>query len=46
MQAIPSVDIVPAMENEAIDCGIMLDPIWLSLAGRPGLLPRGDPDAR
>jgi NitT/TauT family transport system substrate-binding protein len=34
-QAIPSVDTVPAMENGAIDCGIILDPLWLTLQDNP-----------
>ncbi len=25
---IPSVDIIPALKNKAIDCGILLDPLW------------------
>lgn len=33
IQAIPSVDTVPAMKNGAIDCGIILDPLWTELAG-------------
>lgn len=32
IQAIPSVDTIPAMENGAIDCGIILDPLWTQLA--------------
>lgn len=35
IQSIPSVDTVPAMENKAIDCGIILDPLWTQLAGKP-----------
>jgi len=33
--AIPSVDTIPAMQNKAIDCGIILDPLWTQLADNP-----------
>lgn len=33
--AIPSVDTIPAMKNKAIDCGIILDPLWTELADDP-----------
>jgi NitT/TauT family transport system substrate-binding protein len=35
IQSIPSVDTVPALENKAIDCGIILDPLWTQLANNP-----------
>jgi NitT/TauT family transport system substrate-binding protein len=33
--AVPSVDTVAALENDAIDCGIILDPLWLQLKDDP-----------
>jgi NitT/TauT family transport system substrate-binding protein len=35
VQTIPSVDIIPALKNKAIDCGILLDPLWTQLANDP-----------
>lgn len=35
IQTIPSADTITAMENEAIDCGIILDPLWTQLADNP-----------
>jgi NitT/TauT family transport system substrate-binding protein len=32
IQSIPSVDTIPALQNKAIDCGIILDPLWTQLA--------------
>ena len=32
---IPSADIVTAMKNKAVDCGVLLDPIWLQVANDP-----------
>jgi NitT/TauT family transport system substrate-binding protein len=30
--AVPSTDILTAMQNKAVDCGILLDPIWTNVA--------------
>jgi NitT/TauT family transport system substrate-binding protein len=35
IQAIPSADTVTALENGGIDCGIILDPLWLQLQDKP-----------
>jgi NitT/TauT family transport system substrate-binding protein len=32
IQSIPSVDTIPALQNKAIDCGIVLDPLWTQIA--------------
>jgi NitT/TauT family transport system substrate-binding protein len=32
---IPSADIVTALKNKAVDCGVLLDPIWLQVASDP-----------
>ena len=32
---IPSADMVTAMKNKAVDCGVLLDPIWLQVANDP-----------
>jgi NitT/TauT family transport system substrate-binding protein len=32
IQSIPSVDTIPALQNGAIDCGIILDPLWTQIA--------------
>jgi len=32
---IPAADIVTALQNGAIDCGVLLDPTWLSVADDP-----------
>ena len=32
---IPSTDIVNALKNKAIDCGILLDPVWLQVSSDP-----------
>ena len=35
VQQIPSADTVTALQNGAIDCGILLDPLWLQVADDP-----------
>ena len=35
VQQIPSSDIVTALQNGAVDCGILLDPLWLQVADDP-----------
>jgi NitT/TauT family transport system substrate-binding protein len=35
VERIPSADTVTALENSAIDCGILLDPLWLQVANDP-----------
>jgi NitT/TauT family transport system substrate-binding protein len=35
IQAIPSAETVTALENGGIDCGIILDPLWLGLQDNP-----------
>jgi NitT/TauT family transport system substrate-binding protein len=35
IQRIPNTDILAALQNGAIDCGILLDPIWLQVAEDP-----------
>lgn len=35
VEQIPSADTPAALENKAIDCGIILDPLWLQLADKP-----------
>jgi NitT/TauT family transport system substrate-binding protein len=35
IQAIPSVDTIPALEGGGLDCGIILDPLWTQLADNP-----------
>lgn len=32
---VPSADMVTAMKNKAVDCGVLLDPIWLQVANDP-----------
>jgi NitT/TauT family transport system substrate-binding protein len=32
---VPSSDMLTALENEAIDCGIVLDPLWIEIADNP-----------
>ena len=36
IQQIPNADIVTALQNGAVDCGILLDPTWLQVADDPG----------
>jgi NitT/TauT family transport system substrate-binding protein len=36
IQAIPSAETVTALKNGGIDCGIVLDPLWLQLKDDPG----------
>jgi NitT/TauT family transport system substrate-binding protein len=35
IQAVPSVDTIPALEGGGLDCGIILDPLWTQLADNP-----------
>ncbi len=35
IEKIPSSDIVAALQNGAIDCGVLLDPLWLQVADSP-----------
>jgi NitT/TauT family transport system substrate-binding protein len=35
IQAVPSTDIVAALKNKAIDCGILLDPLWTQFKDDP-----------
>jgi len=35
IQTIPSTDMVQAMKNNALDCAILLDPLWLQVANDP-----------
>jgi NitT/TauT family transport system substrate-binding protein len=35
VQQIPSADTVTALQNNAIQCGILLDPLWLQVADDP-----------
>lgn len=35
VQTIPSTDMVQAMRNNALDCAILLDPLWLGVADDP-----------
>jgi NitT/TauT family transport system substrate-binding protein len=35
VQTIPSTDMVQAMKNKALDCAILLDPLWTSVATDP-----------
>ena len=35
IQQVPSADMLTALQNKAIDCGILLDPIWLQVANDP-----------
>jgi NitT/TauT family transport system substrate-binding protein len=35
IQRIPNTDILSALQNGAIDCGILLDPFWLTVADDP-----------
>ena len=35
VERIPSADTVTALENGAIDCGVLLDPLWLQVADDP-----------
>ena len=32
---VPSADMVTALKNKAVDCGVLLDPIWLQVANDP-----------
>jgi NitT/TauT family transport system substrate-binding protein len=48
IQRLPSADIVTALQNGAVDCGILLDPTWLQIAEDPGYVlmatnPPGEP---
>ncbi len=48
IQRLPSADIVTALQNGALDCGILLDPTWLQIADDPGYVlmatnPPGEP---
>jgi NitT/TauT family transport system substrate-binding protein len=36
VDVVPSADTVTALKNKAIDCGILLDPVWLQVANDPG----------
>jgi NitT/TauT family transport system substrate-binding protein len=36
VERIPSADTVQALQNGAIDCGVLLDPLWLQVADDPG----------
>ena len=38
IQTIPSTDMVQAMKNQAIDCAILLDPLWLQVANDPSFV--------
>ena len=35
VERIPAADIVTALQNGAIDCGVLLDPTWLTVANDP-----------
>jgi NitT/TauT family transport system substrate-binding protein len=35
VERIPSADTVQALQNGAIDCGVLLDPLWLQVADDP-----------
>ncbi len=35
VQKIPNTDIVTALQNKAVDCGIVLDPLWLQIKDDP-----------
>jgi NitT/TauT family transport system substrate-binding protein len=35
VRQIPSSDMVTALENDAVDCGILLDPLWVELQDNP-----------
>lgn len=35
VEKIPSADTVTALKNGAIDCGVLLDPLWLQVANDP-----------
>jgi NitT/TauT family transport system substrate-binding protein len=35
VQTIPSTDMVQAMKNKALDCSILLDPLWTTVANDP-----------
>lgn len=35
IELVPSSDMVTALENGAIDCGIILDPLWMNLVDNP-----------
>jgi len=35
VQTIPSTDMVQAMKNKALDCAILLDPLWTTVANDP-----------
>jgi NitT/TauT family transport system substrate-binding protein len=35
IMVVPSVDTVTALKNKAIDCGVMLDPLWTQVANDP-----------
>ncbi len=36
VEQVPSVDTVTALKNKAVDCGILLDPLWTQIATDPG----------
>lgn len=38
VQTIPSVDIPTALKNKGIDCGILLDPIWIDFKNDPAFV--------
>jgi NitT/TauT family transport system substrate-binding protein len=38
IQTIPSTDMVQAMRNQALDCAILLDPLWLQVANDPAFV--------
>ena len=35
IQTVPSTDIITALKNKAIDCGILLDPLWTQVKDDP-----------
>jgi NitT/TauT family transport system substrate-binding protein len=38
VQAIPSTNILDAVKNKAVDCGILLDPIWVQVRNDPNFV--------
>jgi NitT/TauT family transport system substrate-binding protein len=38
IQTIPSTDMVQAMKNQALDCAILLDPLWLQVSNDPSFV--------
>jgi NitT/TauT family transport system substrate-binding protein len=38
VQAIPSTDILNAIKSKAVDCGILLDPIWVQVKDDPTMV--------